>query len=549
MKNIPKGAKVFQLKPLSKEPANTNGHHGGESQEFFVPTNDNVAMVLGNEAESQYVVLDIDNPSDPTAVALMAEAVKAPTRVVETPHGFQYIWTSPKALPRLRANLGGSTGVLGQLLSHGYVVGSGASVQCTGSKHVDGISCGVKHYTVQNAVEPQPAPPWVVALASELASRKTVVGQNDKERSGVPPGGHDKFGADLAYNLRKWGGLDETAIATFFREGGLKGVTACLEGYNEASPFTLDDSDRWARSAARATGSSVSTLPEGMPTETVLEEEETESFENASFIEAPLRWWIRGFVPRGHIVAMYGKGGRGKSSFGSWLLHEITNRDCAAAIFCVEESPKLFAARAIIGGAKRQFIHSVKAAGNWVFPKDIHRLESLIKRLNLKFVWFDSLYSHFEHVEGKTQSTQARIILGQMEVLCRELDCTILGVFHENKGGSYLGPTEMENVVRVLLHASRAIKSSKAPLKVKVEKTNMPFKPDTYLRFTAEKIELHDPETGETQLEEIEPGRTVPLMVPITQRITDGINEDEEMENVLDAAEAVGATKEWKGAR
>ena len=291
MKNIPKGAKVFQLRPLSKEPANNAGHHGCEDQEFFVPTNDNVAMVLGNEAESQFVVLDIDNPSDPTAMALMAEAVKAPTRVVETPHGFQYIWTSPKALPRLRANLEGSTGVLGQLLSHGYVVGSGSSVQCTGSKHADGISCGIKHYTVQNAVEPQPAPPWVVALASELASRKTVVGQNDKERSGVPLGGHDKFGADVAYNLRKWGGLDEAAIATFFREGGLKAVQAVCEGAEHREPFPDDVGDRWARSAARKTSSAVFELPAGMPTETVLEEEEEEdkSYTTNSFVGATLK--------------------------------------------------------------------------------------------------------------------------------------------------------------------------------------------------------------------------------------------------------------------
>jgi hypothetical protein len=277
-------------------------------------------------------------------------------------------------------------------------------------------------------------------------------------------------------------------------------------------------------------------LPDGMPTE-YSEDEETESFADCGFIEAPLRWWVRGFIPRGHLVALYGKGGRGKSSLGSWILGEVTHRKCAAGIFCVEESPKLFAARAIIGGADRTLIHSAKRAGEWLFPRDLDRLRSLIERKDLKFVWFDSLYSHFEHVEGKTQSTQARVILGQMEVMCRESDCTIIGVFHENKGGSYLGPTEMENVVRVMLHASRSLKGMKAPLKVKVAKTNMPFRPETYLKFTADKMPLHDPETGEVQMEEIEPGRMEPLMVPITQRAEDGYMADEEMDNVMDAAD------------
>ena len=544
MLNFPKDSRVIQLRELSKEPANAHGHLTGEPVEYFTPTNPNVALVLGTDQETQFVVLDIDYPSDPSAKDLTLLAEKAPTRRVETPHGVQYVWLSPEGLPRLRAPLDGKEGTFGELLSQGYVVGPGSRVDCNGKKHRDGTRCGIKEYRITCEAEPAPAPEWVVTLAAALhAKRVEAGGAKIFERSGVPAGSHDKAGADLAFNLRKWLGLDEEAIRRFFAEGGLKGVVSVLEGYNPASPFTQLDAERWARSAARKTVSSVIKLPACLTEE---DDEETESFANTGFIEAPLRWWVRGFVPRGHLVALYGKGGRGKSSMGSWIVGEVTHRKSACAIFCVEESPKLFAARAIIGGADRTLLHSVKKAGEWIFPQDLNRLRALIKRLDIKFIWFDSLYSHFEHVEGKTQSTQARVILGQMEVICREEDCTILGVFHENKGGSYLGPTEMENVVRVMLHASRSLRGVASPLKVKVVKTNMPFKPDAYLRFVVDKIELHDPETGETQLEEIEPGREIPLMVPITQRIEDGLNADEEIESVLEAAAASTTTNEWR---
>jgi hypothetical protein len=501
-------------------------------------------MVLGDERRSDFVCLDIDRPEMSEAKTLLEMARKGPTRVVQTPHGFQVIWNSPTGFPSLRSDLKGQNGeVFGQLLSHGYVVASGSKVRCDGHKHSDSVSCGTKTYTLENDAPPAPAPPGVVALGTELASKSRNNARETPETDAlslVPAGRHDKFGADLAYNLRKWGGLDEEAIRRFFTEGGLKGVISALGGYNPSAPFTQDDADRWARSAARATASDVLALPAGMPT-AYLEEDETESFADCGFIEAPLRWWIRGFIPRGHLVALYGKGGRGKSSLGSWILGEVTHRKCAAGIFCVEESPKLFAARAIIGGADRTLIHSARRAGEWLFPRDLERLNLLIQRKDLKFVWFDSLYSHFEHVEGKTQSTQARVILGQMEVMCREADCTIIGVFHENKGGSYLGPTEMENVVRVMLHASRSLKGTKAPLKVKVAKTNMPFRPETYLKFTAEKMPLCDPESGEVQMEEIEPGRMEPLMIPIAQRAEDGFMADEEIDDVLEAVDQAGA--------
>jgi AAA domain len=530
MNGIPESAKVFQLKELSKEPANNGGHLTAESQEFFVPTNKNVAMVLGNENESQFVCIDIDYMDDPTAQALLAEAIKTPTMTVETPHGVQVIWESPRGMPRLRASLGPK---VGELLSHGYVVGVGSEVLCSGSKHADGKSCGVKHY-VSNGLAPVLAPPWVVALSEELAAKKSYANESEKtERKGIPVGSHDKFGADLAYNLRRWCGLDEAAIQTFFREGGLKGVVSLLEGYQPSHPFTQDDADRWASSAVRATPAIVSAA---LPiTITPVSDEETNCYDTRTFIGDPLRWWIRGFIPWGHFVALYGAGGKGKSTLGSWVFAEITRRGHACATWSLEENPDLFVARAILGGAKRELIHGVNKPSEWMFPRDTERLALLIRRLDLKFIWFDSLYSHFEHEEGMNVSERARKVLGPLEILARETDCTIMGVFHENKSGAFLGATEMENVSRVLLKAERR-NHPKAPLIVKVAKTNMPFRPDFYMRFEADKKIMCDPYTGEVQTEEIEPGLFVPLQVPIARRISDTRQEDEEMENVLEVA-------------
>jgi KaiC/GvpD/RAD55 family RecA-like ATPase len=537
---IPKEAKVFQLRPLSKEPANGTGHLGAESQEDFVPTNENVGMVLGNEAESQFLCLDIDYLEDPTAQALLAEAVKAPTMTVETPHGRQVIWNSPKGLPRLRASLGPS---VGELLSHGYIVAAGAKVLCSGSKHADGVSCGVKHY-VSNGIEPVLAPPWVVALAEELAAKKSYAGESERaERKGIPAGSHDKFGADLAYNLRRWCGLDEEAIQTFFREGGLKGAVSLLEGYQTSHPFTQVDADRWASSAVRATPAIVSaSLPIAIESG---QDSETTCYASKTYVGEVVRWWIRGFVPQGHLVALYGAGGTGKSTLGSWLFAEVTKRVGACATWSIEESADLFIGRAALGGADRSLMHSVNKPSEWMFPRDTERLRALIRRLDLKFLWFDSLYSHFESDEGMNVSERARKVLGPLEQMCREENCCIMGVFHENKSGAFLGATEMENVVRVLLKAERRTKSSKAPLVIKCWKTNMPYRPDFYMRFEADRKIMADSLTGEVQLEEIQPGLEVPLQVPIARRISDTRQEDEEMENVLEAAANAGTEKKF----
>ena len=539
--NVPEGAKVFALKPLSKEPANAHGHHGAESQENFVDTTESVGMSLGTEEKSEFTCLDIDRPDLPEAQAIMHKAREAPSRVVKTPHGYQFIWKSPPGMPSVRSDLKTQDGIVyGQLLTHGYVVTAGSKVKCDGHKHPNGVSCGIKTYVLEDRTEPPAALPWVVGTTTELEARRSKArseGGEVTERKSIPLGQHDKAGADTAYNLRRWQGYSEDAIRQYFDQGGLKGLISLLEGYRPEAPFTKVDSDRWAASAVRAVPSPSVALPDGYPTEIVLEEEEDKSYEMLSYVGNTLKWWVRGFVPQNHFLTLYGEGGTGKSTWGSWLVSEITGRGAACATFSVEENPDMFVARAVLSGADRNLIFAVNNASSWVFPRDKDRLEAYIKRRNLKFVWFDSLFSHFEHVDGVNAATAARTILGPLEELARKLECTIMGVFHENKAGSYLGTTEIKNVSRVFLHATRKAMSVDAPLVIKVTKTNMPFRPDKYLNFKTETCKLFDPLGGETQTEEIEPGKIVALNIQLAVRVEDSTRADEEMENVMEEAE------------
>ena len=250
-------------------------------------------------------------------------------------------------------------------------------------------------------------------------------------------------------------------------------------------------------------------------------------------------------------MTLYGDGGTGKSTWGSWVVARITERGSACATFSVEENADMFVARAVLDGANRDLIFAVNNASDWVFPRDKDRLEAYIDRRNLKFIWFDSLYSHFEHLEGVNASTLARKILGPLVELARKKECTILGVFHENKAGGYLGATELKNVSRVFLHATRKTGSLSAPLVIKVSKTNMPFKPDSYLNFGTQKKILCDPLDGEVQTEEVEPGIVRPLEVAIAVREADTTRADEEMDAVMDEVAKAGRMGAsgggWKG--
>lgn len=530
IEGFPRDCRLINLHEDRKDPVSRNGHLDALPSELFVATGQNVGLVLGIEPISWLIALDIDYLNDPAAQAILRQADEtAPTMAQDTPHGVQRIWVSPVGLPCLRSDLRGQNGVFGQLLSHGYVVGPGSRVRCTGKKHPDGASCGVGEYKRTNDLEPQPAPEWIVRLAVELGKREKAATGETRERNAVPKGSHDKFMADVAYNLRRYSGLDQGAIERFFRSGGLAGATSCLEGYNPADPFTVEHIERWAKSAVRAVPTP--TPRAEMPDIVAAQDLPTQNgFLNGSdmrLIGNPFRWWIRGFVPHGRFVALYGKGGTGKSTFGSYLGALVTQKGSPFLAVCVEESRELFTVRAVLGGADRSLLYGGVEARQWRFPRDFDALRQAIIATNARCVWIDSLYSHIEHLEGTNAAERARIALGPIAGLAEELDCTIVGVIHENKAGQFLGSVEVEDVARIMLLAERSRRHRDAPLKIKVSKTNMPYEPDYYMQFRGEPTIVRDPETGEIQLEEVEPGKCEPLLVRIAQRGDDVRLEDE----------------------
>jgi hypothetical protein len=91
-----------------------------------------------------------------------------------------------------------------------------------------------------------------------------------------------------------------------------------------------------------------------------------------------------------------------------------------------------------------------------------------------------------------------------------------MGTFHTNKGGEYMGSTEMENVSRVLLKAVRA--NPQDPLTVFVRKSNFKH-PDFGLQFAFKESQVVDTETGEVQLEENQEGVLVPSKLSYVERI------------------------------
>lgn len=386
----------------------------------------------------------------------------------------------------------GPTGeVFGDIKSLGYVVGPGSVV--------DG-----RPYEMVSEMEPADAPQWLL----DMATRKERIVEHTPERAGIPNGEHDAFLVSLAGWLRSRHRLSEEAIRSV-----LPGATAALEGVDDSRPFTNRDFDRIARQAAKWEPSpeAMRLLPLGV-----------ESAADMELVGPPIEWVVHGFVPSAEVVLMYGKGGVGKSSMGSWLAAEVTKRGKTFALMATEESASRFIGRAVLAGADRSLMYNVRDAGRLVLPRDAEEIRTIVLMLGLNVLYVDAIYTHFEHKEGQNEAIRARGALAPLADIAHETGCSIFGVFHANKAGLYLGSVEMEDVARCLLLAERPVKG--AVLSVKVAKTNFPH-PQRILRL--EGVEQDFTIDGLTQYEIMEDGEERPMKIVVPRRLDDAVDTGE----------------------
>lgn len=503
LSNFPKNAKLINLRDGTKVPTSLHGHKDAVPQGEFVQTGTNVGIVL----DGMFLLVDIDHEENDEARALSARVLEAAPRVHKTPRGRHFLFRTQPEWSGNNNKLRDKNGnVYGDIKALGYAVGPGSKVDGT-------------LYSVIHDVEPPLAPQWLLDMATKPARAETAL----EERSGIPNGEHDHYFTSLAGFLRGRWGLTEKAILGVLAGG----PQMALEDIDENRPYTERDFQRIAHSVARHAAKNTSelggadTLSPGV-----------RSAQSIELVGPPIQWVVRGFIPRGELVLMYGPGGIGKSSMGSWLAAEANRLRLTFAYMGTEEPPSRFFGRAILAGARRDECFDILNPAKLKFPRDAETLRAMILESKIDFLYIDSIYTHFERNEGDNAAERARDALAPLLAIAHDTGCTIFGVFHTNKSGAFLGSTEMENVTRVLLEAKR--KSSQTYLGIKVHKTNL-YNPGKLMRLEG-KEEIFRDEAGNSQLEVLDTGEVVPLKIMVPKRIPDV--DDVPEENEMDGEDA-----------
>jgi hypothetical protein len=234
-------------------------------------------------------------------------------------------------------------------------------------------------------------------------------------------------------------------------------------------------------------------------------------------VQPPTTWWEWGFIPKNVLTLQYGGPGIGKSTFAAWVAAKVTNSGGRFGVVTSEDPFSLFANRAIIMGANPNLLLAPKGSG-LLFPRDTDKLEKLVRLLSLDFLYFDAIYDHFESSETKNAAEKARQSLSGLARIATETGCTVMGTFHKNKSGQFMGSTEMENVCRVLLEVTRGGDPDNPNITIGVKKSNFK-RPSFKLQFGTDETEIVDPVTGEVQQEEQEDGSIAPAKLSFCRKI------------------------------
>ena len=449
--SLPIGTRVFPLKEGSKQPANAHAHLEAEpyvsGYEKFPITCSNYGIAL----DGQFLVVDVDDWEKALADDPLWLNLWKSTWTQRTKRGVHFLFRVPEGYQGKNTNVPGIN-----LKVKGYIVGPGSVVEG-------------HEYTVLNSIEPVPAPEWLLALCEQtnvpgVAAGTGVADQVLQVKEGE---GRNQFLTKAAGSLKRLGlGSEQTkAIVRHVNEG------VCVPPVTEAElRSTIDQSiEKWGQGKLDNVGP--------------FNREGWINGDDVLRISPPISWWEWGFIPKGALVLQYGPGGKGKSTFAAWLASKVTRAGGLFGVLTGEDPFSLFAIRAHLGGADQSKLWAPKI-GSVLLPRDAERLHNIIGELGLDFLYFDSIYDHFQPSADSNMAERARSSLSPLSKIATDLGCTIFGTFHTNKTGRFMGSTEMENVSRVLLATTRGDDPS-APLTVGVEKSNFK-KPDYKLQFRIE---------------------------------------------------------------
>ena len=249
-----------------------------------------------------------------------------------------------------------------------------------------------------------------------------------------------------------------------------------------------------------------------------LDEEPQQLIRNASELELvgpPIEWTLYGYVPKAELTMVFGPGGIGKSSFGSWLCAKVSNEDKKFLFIGSEETPERFFGRVVLCGGKRSNCFEYLNSISFKLPKDADKLKKIIIDNKIDVVYIDSIYTHFESVTEQNAAEKARGSIAPLLSIAHETGASIVGVFHTNKAGEPNGSVEMRNVPRHVLKASR--NANEKVLNLTIFKTNL-RESNKRLRLGGKEMIFKD-EDGNVQYEILEDGTKAPMNIFVPERL------------------------------
>jgi hypothetical protein len=470
------GFKTFDLNPGSKTPA-ARGWQASASVEHV--SKDNYGILL----DEQFIVVDVDYPERLPKGFLDSIG---PTWSQKTKRGFHYLYKVPDGFKGKNGKIPNNAG---DLKCNGYIVGPGSVV--------DGFK-----YEVFVPTEPKMAPQWLLDLCKDNRSESVSTDIGTEQNLQIKEGeGRNQILTRVAGSLRGLGlGTEQVKRLVRHTNGEV-----CQPPLAESEiRNTIDKSiEKWEPGSVKEKDIF---LPKGWLTAADIPR-----------VQPPTTWWEWGFIPKNVLTLQYGGPGIGKSTFAAWVAAKVTNSGGRFGVVTSEDPFSLFANRAIIMGANPNLLLAPKGSG-LLFPRDTDKLEKLVRLLSLDFLYFDAIYDHFESSETKNAAEKARQSLSGLARIATETGCTVMGTFHKNKSGQFMGSTEMENVCRVLLEVTRGGDPDNPNITIGVKKSNFK-RPSFKLQFGTDETEIVDPVTGEVQQEEQEDGSIAPAKLSFCRKI------------------------------